>query len=492
MAARRRTRTVSGDGVNRESGLHRLRTEMFDVVIIGGGATGLGCAVDAASRGYRTALIEARDFAHATSSRSTKLIHGGVRYLQQGNLALVREALTERTRLLANAPGLVRELPFLVPAYSWLEFPYFAAGLRIYDVLAGKGEVPRSHALSARAARERLPQIRGESLRGGVIYWDAQFDDARLAIALAQTAVDAGAAVANYVRADTLHYERGRVAGVCALDEESGERFEIRARAVINACGIFADTLRGLDTPAARPLLKFSRGSHIVVSREALPLEETALLVPRTSDGRVLFAIPWLGSTLIGTTDVAAARAEGEPRPSRTEIDFLIATVNRYVQRPIAFSDVRSAFAGLRPLVDRAAAGTAQLSREHLVEVSETGLVTITGGKWTTYRKMAEDAVDAACRTANLSVAQCRTATLRLRSVRLDTDPEYAAEHEMARTLEDLLARRTRALFLNARQARAQAPASAQRLARALGRDGAWVSEQIRRFEQAALRYTPV
>lgn len=478
--------------MNRESGLQRLRSEEFDVLVVGGGATGLGCAVDAATRGYKTALIEARDFAHATSSRSTKLVHGGVRYLQQGNIALVREALAERARLLANAPGLVRKLPFIVPAYSWWQLPYYAAGLRLYDALSGGGAFSKSRALSAGGVQTSLPAVNTNHLRGGVLYWDAQFDDARLAVALAQSAVDAGAAVANYVRATALHYENGRVAGVTARDEESGAAFEIRARSVINATGIFADVLRGLDEPASTPLLTFSRGSHLVVSAQACDLHETALLVPRTDDGRVLFAIPWHGSALIGTTEIAVTQAEDDPAPSRAEIEYIIATVNRYLRRPIASGDVRSAFAGLRPLVNRAAARTAQLSREHLIDVSSSGLVTIAGGKWTTYRKMAQDTVDAACVASGLRASSCRTADLRLHDVPPIPSLEHAVEHEMARTLDDVLARRTRQLFIDARAAIEEAPASAQLLARALGRDATWAAEQVRRFEQLALRYTAV
>jgi glycerol-3-phosphate dehydrogenase len=476
--------------VNRESGLQRLRDAEFDVLIVGGGATGLGCAVDAATRGYKAALIEARDFAHATSSRSTKLVHGGVRYLQQGNIALVREALAERARLLANAPQLVRKLPFVVPAYSWWDLPYYAAGLRLYDALSRGSEFSGSRALSAGGVRTALPSVRADRLRGGMLYWDAQFDDARLAIALAQSAVDAGAAVANYVRATTLRYRNGRIAGVKALDEETGEVFEIRARSTINAAGIFADNLRGLDAPGTTPLLTFSRGSHIVVCAEALDLNETALLVPRTDDGRVLFAIPWHGSALIGTTEIAVTAAEDDPQPSSAEIAYIIATVNRYLRTPIARSDVRTVFAGLRPLVNRAAARTAQLSREHLVDVSASGLVTVTGGKWTTYRKMAQDAVDAACASAGLFAAACRTADLRLRDVPAVPEIGHAARHEMARTLEDVLARRTRRLFIDARAAIAQAPACAQLLAEALGRDASWSGDQVRRFEELALRYT--
>ncbi len=475
--------------MNRSTGLRRLCSERFDVLIVGGGATGLGCAVDAASRGYSTALVEAGDFAGATSSRSTKLVHGGVRYLAQGNVALVREALRERGRLLRNARGLVREMPFLIPAYSWAQRAYYAFGLRCYDALAGAEGLSRSRTVTAREAADLFPAVQAKELRGATVYWDAAFDDARLAIALAQTAVDYGAAIANYVRAQSFLLDGSRTCGILAVDCECDRTFEIRARAVINAGGIFADELRLLDDANAAPLLAFSRGSHLVFSRQALPIGQTALLVPRTADARVLFALPWHGSVLAGTTDVPAPRAEPEPQPDAAEVDYIVATLKRYVDRPLHAADARSAFAGLRPLIRRTGATTAHLSREHLVEVSGTGLVTVTGGKWTTYRKMAQDAVDAACETGALARSVCRTHELRLRDVPAAPDAERAAAHEMARTLADLLARRTRALFVDARAALAQAPPAVQTLGRVLGRGPEWQQEQLCGFESLAKRY---
>lgn len=479
--------------MNRESGLRALRERTFDIAIVGGGATGLGCAVDAASRGYAAALIEARDFANATSSRSTKLVHGGVRYLQQGNIGLVREALLERARLRRNAPHLVRPLPFIVPAYSWAELPYYAAGLQFYDLLAREEGFARSRILSRRQAASIVPPLRRDRLRGGVLYYDGQFDDARLAVALAQTAVDNGAAIANYVHAGSLLYDgRRRICGVAAVDAESGERFEIRARAVINATGIFTDCLRKIDDPTAKPMLRFSRGTHIVVASDGLALDDAALLVPRTGDGRVVFAIPWHGHTLVGTTDVPAQYAEHDPHAEAEEIAYLLATINGYLQNPMNKRHVRSVFAGLRPLVNRTGGSTASLSREHVIECSASGLVTIAGGKWTTYRKMAEDAVDAAVRVAQLHTATCRTAHLRLHEVPLDPELGYAVEHEMARTLEDLLARRSRALFVDADRALQQAPQTCEVLSRHLGRDAAWSIAELRSFEDVARRYRAI
>jgi glycerol-3-phosphate dehydrogenase len=493
-----------GTAVNRERSLQRLRSEQFDLLIIGGGATGLGAAVDAAARGYKTALIEAADFAKATSSRSTKLIHGGVRYLRQGNIALVREALHERTLLHRNAPELVHEMPFIVPAYGFLDLAYYSAGLKAYDALAAGSPFARSRLLSPRTAKAHIPSLNVDRMRAAIMYSDAQFDDARLAIALARTAFDRGAALANYVRADAFVVDDGRVRGAIAVDGESGERFAISARGVINATGIFADDIRRIDDPQSRPLLAFSRGSHIVLPSSALGEAATALLVPRTSDGRVLFAIPWHDHTLAGTTDIPVDGAELEPRATDAEIAYIIATINQYLSRPISESDVLSAWAGLRPLrhpelvEGRRAVQTARLSREHAIEVSSSGLVTIVGGKWTTYRKMAQDVVDVAAREAGLTAAACPTADLRLHCyeppllMSMEARVTLAADEEMARTVEDVLARRTRALFLDAKAARDQAPSVATALARRLGRDATWEREQVRAFDTLASGYRGV
>ncbi len=481
--------------MNREVALTRLRSERFDVLVIGGGATGLGTAVDAAARGYRTALIEMSDFAKATSSRSTKLIHGGVRYLRQGNIALVRDALLERTRLHRNAPQLVHELPFVVPAYGFFDLAYYSAGLKAYDVLAGDTSFAKSRMLSPRTAKTHVPSLDIRKMRAALMFTDAQFDDARLALALARTAHDCGAAIANYVRADAFVTQDGRLCGAVAVDEESGERFTVSALAIVNAAGIFVDRVRRMDDPQAQPLLTFSRGSHIVLPSSALGEGSTALLIPRTSDGRVLFAIPWLDRTLVGTTEVRVDAAELEPRPTDAEVDYIVTTLNRYLQVPVSQSDVLSAWAGLRALVRRAAVDTSRLPREHLVDVSRTGLISITGGKWTTYRKMAEDAVNAVAAHAHLAPVACPTADLALQCyeppllISLAERVKVAAHEEMARTVEDVLARRTRTLFLDAKAARDEAPAVAAALARQLGRDAAWEREQISAFGALASRY---
>jgi len=464
--------------------LRRLAGEAFDVLVAGGGATGLGCAVDAVSRGYSTALVEAADFASETSSRSTKLVHGGVRYLAQGNVHLVREALRERELLLHNAPNLVHSLAFLTPAYRWREIPYYLTGLKLYDMLAGRGDgFGRSRFVSRSDVLARVPWLRADGLRGAIEYHDGQFDDARLAIALARTAAAHGAALANYSRLTAVGSSKGdgfRIATV--RDEETGEVFEVRARVVINACGVFADAFRKLDDPDASPLLAASRGTHVVLEPRDL-WSADAVLVPKTEDGRVIFAIPWHGRLLAGTTDVAAD-PQADPQPTQAEIAFLLETLRGYANVELDDSHVTASFAGLRPLVTaRPTNDTARVSREHFVEVSRNGLVTVAGGKWTTYRKMAEDAVNAAIETGGLPCAPCVTAALRLAddpsnelqalvadrpelTERLHPDFSYTTadavngfRNEMARTADDVLGRRTRIAFLDRRAAESCRPA---------------------------------
>jgi glycerol-3-phosphate dehydrogenase len=501
--------------------LARLREpRRWDVVIIGGGATGLGCAVDAAARGHSTLLLEAHDFAKGTSSRATKLIHGGVRYLAQGNLPLVREALAERSRLLANAPHLVHPLRFVVPAYRWADLPLFGTGLTLYDLLAGRHGVGRSRLLDVAGTLAALPGVNPRGLKGGIAYWDAQFDDARLAIALMRTVFDLGGVALNYLPVDGLRSESGRVCGVCARDAETGEEFRVAARVVINATGVWADDVRRFERPAAKALLRPSQGAHIVVDRDFLP-GDAALLVPKTADERVLFVIPWQGKVLLGTTDSARDDLPLEPAPLAGELDFILATAARYLVRPPARTDVRSVFVGLRPLIGAAsAAATRRLSREHFIELSPGGLVTITGGKWTTYRRMAEETVDAAQPIGGLPRRACPTATLRLHGATsgFSLDPygserdailalpgghrpvhpglslteaelRHAVRHELARTVEDVLARRHRALFLDAALAAAAAPAVATVLAEELGRDAEWCAAEVAGFRALALQY---
>ncbi len=517
--------------MNRSRMLERLSSEDFEVVVIGGGATGLGCALDAASRGYRTALLESHDFAKGTSSRSTKLAHGGVRYLQQGNISLVLEALRERGILCHNAPHLVHDLAFVVPRYHWWEGPFYGVGLKMYDALARNQKIAPSRILDRDETLREIPNVEPDDLIGGVRYHDAQFDDARMALSLALTAVDHGATLTNYTPVIELMKENHQIVGVVARDAESGQDLRVRARVVINATGIFSDALRQQDDPGAKPLIQLSQGVHIVLDRSFQP-SQSAIMVPRTDDGRVLFVIPWLDRVLVGTTDTPVDRAELEPRALPEEIDFLLDNAGRYLDHDPQRSDVLSVFAGLRPLVRSDEEETKNTSREHSVTVSASGLVTILGGKWTTYRKMAQDTVDDALLVAGLEPRPCITQELPIHGwmLREATDfpkdgsfqsygsrhpavralaeeqpvwdellhPDlpyrgvhvvWAARHEMARTLEDVLSRRTRALLMNARASIEAAPTSVALLAAELGRDGAWQEQQLRAYTELARGY---
>ncbi|HKQ96948.1 MAG TPA: glycerol-3-phosphate dehydrogenase/oxidase, partial [Candidatus Polarisedimenticolia bacterium] len=378
------------------------RREAWDVVVVGGGATGLGAAVDAAARGYSTLLLERDDFASATSSRSTKLVHGGVRYLRSGDIGLVLEALRERGLLMRNAPHLVTNLSFVVPAYVWWESPFYGAGLKLYDLLAGEMGLGPSRRLSVAETLRAIPTLEREGLRGAVVYHDGQFDDSRLAITLLLTLFDRGGAALNRMPVEGLLRRGGRIAGVAARDAESGRAVEIPARVVINATGVFCDALRRLDEAGARPLVSPSQGAHIVLDRSFQP-GASAILVPQTDDGRVLFAVPWHDRVVVGTTDTPVEEATADPRPLDEEIDFLLSHAARYLTGDPTRADILSCFAGLRPLVRAdGAASTAALSRDHTIVVSSSGLVSITGGKWTTYRLMGEDVVTRAAETAGL------------------------------------------------------------------------------------------
>jgi glycerol-3-phosphate dehydrogenase len=519
--------------MDRQTSLNRIeeRREPWDLAVIGGGATGVGIAVDAASRGYSAVLLEQSDFGKGTSSRSTKLVHGGVRYLQQGNISLVMEALKERGLLLRNAPHLVHDLPFVVPNYQWWEAPFYGIGLRVYDMLAGKYGFGRSRALSAEEVMERIPTLEAEGLRGGVLYHDGQFDDSRLLLNLAQTAAEQGACLVNYARVTRLTKDGDDYAtGLVFRDEEIGHEISLQARCIINATGPFCDEVRHLDEPGAPALITPSQGVHIVLPRDFLP-RDTAIMVPHTRDGRVMFAIPWHGHTAVGTTDTPIPSVSLEPRPLAHEVDFILETAGGYLARRPARSDILSVFTGIRPLVKAGQAGsTAALSREHTIHISKSGVLTITGGKWTTYRKMAEDCVDHAIVLARLTERPSQTRDLHVHgfhqqaaqfgqfasygsdalSLRdlIRAQPElgrplhdalpicgaqvlWAARHEMARTVDDVLARRTRALFLNVQAARAMAPAVARLLAGELSRDEAWQRRQLAEFEKIADGFDP-
>jgi len=508
-------------------------TKEWDICIIGGGATGLGTAIDAASRGYKTLLVEQCDFAKGTSSRSTKLVHGGVRYLQQGNIKLVTEALKERGLLRQNAPHLVKNQSFIVPNYKWWEGPFYGIGLKIYDWMAGSLGLGPSRLLDKEETLALAPTLDGEGLRGGVLYHDGQFDDARLAINLAATAAQQGGVLLNYMAVTGLLKTNGRLKGVQAKDALTGKGYEIKAKVVINATGVFSDAILKMDEPGHESIIAPSQGIHLVFDKSFLP-GSAAVLVPHTDDGRVLFAVPWHNKIIAGTTDTPVSPKDNasllEPRAMEEEITFVLQTIGKYLTKDPGRADIKSVFAGLRPLVKGNAKNTAALSRDHHIEISDAGLVTITGGKWTTYRKMAEDVVNIAAKQAGLAEKASVTEQLKIhgwkQGVDFTTDTYYygsdeaginalihdaprlakrihpqlpysaativwAVQHEMCMTVEDALSRRTRALLLDARAAIEAAPAVAALMAGEMHKDEAWMKEQVNAFTLLAQQYLP-
>jgi glycerol-3-phosphate dehydrogenase len=516
----------------RQSLVNELRSHgRFDVLIVGGGATGLGTAVEAASRGLSTVLVERKDFCHATSSRSTKLVHGGVRYLEQGDVLLVREALCERGRLLHNAPGVCSRLPLIVPVYGSWQKLYYAAGLKIYDFMAGRLSLGRTRLLSAEEVKSRIPTVDSRRLQGGILFYDGQFDDARLGIMLVRKAREMGALPVNYIELTRLMETGGRISGAQVRDTLSRDEFTIEADVLVNAAGTGADEIRRMADRQVRRRMVLSRGSHVVLSADWLG-GGTALLVPKTDDGRVLFAIPWCGRTLAGTTEVPVEENDEEPVASNQEIDFILSHLNRYLSRKTRREDVLSVFAGLRPLVRRGnprGGRTAALSRSHVIEVLRGNVVSIMGGKWTTYRKMSEDTVDRVIAIGGFKARPSATSDLRLEGSgkeeispcgihgRFSSDRQslddadsagpdqplhpalpytkaeiaWAALHEWAWNLEDVLARRTRCLFLDAKASMEAAPEAARVMAEALGRDSTWQNRQVEQYRALARKYLP-
>jgi glycerol-3-phosphate dehydrogenase len=500
------------------------KTSQWDVLIIGGGATGLGIAVDAASRGFKTLLLEQSDFAKGTSSRSTKLIHGGLRYLQQGNLSLVAEALKERGLLCKNAPQLVHPLPFLVPNYKWWEGPFYGIGIKLYDLLAGKLGLESSHFLSKKETIQAVPTIETRDLRGAIVYYDGQFDDARLAISLAHTAAELGATLLNYVEVVDFLKKGGIITGVVAKDRLNGQKFSLKARVVVNATGVFSDALRKLDDGKASKIIAPSQGIHLVLPKKFMP-SKTALLIPHTYDGRVLFFVPWHEHVLLGTTDTPKKTIDLEPLPLEEEIDFLLTYAKQYLSIVPRRSDILSVFAGLRPLVKMGSSKkTAALSRDHAVIISHSGLLTICGGKWTTYRRMAEDAVNKAILIGGLPDRACVTPTMKLwgykqkvkqddplaaygdhlhalskkfhkplheRLPYIESQIHFAIREEMAETIEDVLSRRTRSLLLDADAAIECAPFVAKILAKERKHSKAWEAKELASFKALAKHYKP-
>jgi len=501
--------------------------EEWDVIVIGGGATGLGSAVEAASRGYRTLLLEQHDFGKGTSSRSTKLVHGGVRYLRQGNLSLVFKALRERGIFLKNAPHLAHQLEFVIPCYTFWEKAFYGIGLKIYDLISGSLGLQHSRILGRNDVLKRLPGIEPEALCGGVSYFDGQFDDSRMIVNLAQTCSDHGGVPINYFQVVQLTRTNGKTDGVVARDMESGREYGFKSKSVLNATGVFADQLRHLDDPIQSPMIKPSQGIHLILDRSFLP-GDVALMVPHTDDGRVLFAIPWHNNVIIGTTDTPVQDIELEPQAHEDEVKYLLTHAGRYLTKRPKASDVLSVYAGLRPLVSSGTSDTKSISRDHVLFVSESGLVTITGGKWTTYRQMGEEAVDQAAKVGGLDARKSRTRNLKIHGAEgffssdehygifgsdaesvknvVESEPSgseqihprlpyskgevvYSVRYEMARSVEDILARRTNALFLDASASIEAAHVVAVIVARELGRDDSWVERQISQFSTLAAGY---
>ena len=503
--------------------------ETWDVVVIGGGASGLGTAVEAASRGLSTLLLERNDFAQGTSSRSTKLVHGGVRYLEQLNLPLVLDALRERGCMLRNAPHLVHKLNFVVPAYSYAAIPYYGIGLKAYELLSGSSSFGRSEFLSVAGTTRRIPTLRQQGLRGGVLYRDGQFDDARYAISLMRTLEDLGGVALNYAEVTGLLKRDGRIEGVTVRESEAGGNFDVLAQVVINATGAFMRSILEMENKEEIAPLALSQGSHFVLPKEFLPSPD-ALMIPKTDDGRVLFAIPWHEHLLVGTTDEAVAHSAVEPRATASEKSFLSGHIRKYLGRTVTKADVLSVWSGLRPLVRKGNAATSKLSRDHHIVRSPAGLISVMGGKWTTYRKMGEDTLEVAINASGLSAAASRSKTLKLHGWQeqpatgiaesdrvYGTDLEmidnigaddpslnerlhpqlpyrrceviWAARYEQARTTEDILARRTRALFLNAKAAAEAAPEVSRILATELQRDESFRQRDLDRFQDVARGY---
>ncbi len=517
--------------MNRSHLIQQLEAQkIFDIIIIGGGATGLGAAVDAASRGYSTLLVEQHDFAKGTSSKSTKLVHGGVRYLQQGNIKLVMEALKERGILKKNAAHLVKNQSFIVPNYKWWEGPFYGLGLKVYDWMSGSLGLGTSKWLSTEEVLEMAPTLDPEGLRGGVVYHDGQFDDARLAINLAQTAVEQNAIVLNYFKVKALLKVNDKISGVHVSDQISGKEYEIKGKVVINATGVFSDSIQQLDDPKKSSTISPSQGIHIVLDKEFLP-GDAAIMIPHTDDGRVLFAVPWHNKIIVGTTDTLVKKISEEPVAQKQEIDFILHHAARYLTKDPTLNDVRSIFAGLRPLVKSDVKKTAEISRDHSIIISDSGLVSIVGGKWTTYRKMAEDVVNTAAIQAELPYKECVTEELLIHGCLPTSDFKeagyyygtdkinieqliesdrslgekihpvlpytkaqivFAVRDEQCMTVEDALSRRTRALLLDAKAAIEAAPVVAALMAKEMKMDQHWIDQQLISFQNISQHYLPV
>ncbi len=518
--------------MNREKVIADLQHEKektWDLIIIGGGATGLGIAVDAVTRGYSTILLEKSDFSKGTSSRSTKLVHGGVRYLAQGDVLLVTEALQERGRMLRNAPHLAENQEFVIPAYSLWDVILYTVGLKFYDLLSGRLSLGKSYFINRAKTLSRLPLLRSEGLKGGIVYHDGQFDDSRMAVTMAMDCCRKGGIVLNYFEVtDLLKNREGKITGVNAIDNNTGTKYEIKSKLVINATGVFADEIHLLDDPSAKPSIRPSQGVHIVLDRSFLG-GNSAIMIPKTDDGRVLFAIPWYDKVVVGTTDTPLDIITNEPRALEEEINFILRTAGKYLTKSPSRADALCIFAGLRPLAadpDNPAA-TKEVSRRHKITLSGSGLLSIVGGKWTSYRRMAEETIDKAIKAGMLERKKCITRNYRFFNGNtkpmterfkiygdqateiekmINDDPElgelldprlpytkaeiiWICRNEMPLKLEDMLARRTRSLFLDAKASSSIAPEVAGLMAKELNVDGKWAENQIKDYNQLLLNY---
>ena len=514
--------------MNRNDSIVKLNKVLeWDIVIIGGGASGLGIAVDASKRGYKTLLLEKHDFGKGTSSRSTKLIHGGVRYLQNGDITLVIESLKERGILKRNAPHLVQDLSFVIPTYDWWASPFYGIGMKIYDMMAGKLGLGKSVIISKGETEKLIPNVNKKGLRGGVIYHDGQFDDSRMAITLALSANPKKTALLNYCNVDGLIKKNNEIVGLSFTDSINSKKYQVKSKVVINATGVFAEDIIRMDQPQIEKMIQPSQGVHIVLEKKFLKSKH-AILIPQTSDGRVLFAVPWKNYVVVGTTDTQIKNASEEPKPLKEEIDFILKNASKYMTIKPKKDDIKSVFAGLRPLAATSdKKSTKEVSRSHKIDISPSGLISVLGGKWTTYRKISEDAIDTAISINKLKKKKCKTKKTKLFGYKKKvdfSDPmhvygslkkkveslggiddnkslstkfyisnniiEWSIIHEMALTVEDILARRTRCVFLDSNESKLIAPSVAKKMADVLEKDQEWIDSELKNFNKLIKNYT--
>ena len=513
--------------MNRTTSISKLDKVLeWDIVIIGGGASGLGIAVDASKRGYKTLLLEKHDFAKGTSSRSTKLIHGGVRYLQNGDITLVIESLKEMGILKRNAPHLVQDLSFVIPTYDWWASPFYGIGMKIYDMMAGKLGLGKSVIISKEETEKLIPNVNKKGLRGGVIYHDGQFDDSRMAITLAQSADSNKTSLLNYCSVESLIKENGEIKGVNFIDLINSKKYQVKSKVVINATGVFAEEIIRMDQPEIEKMIQPSQGVHIVLEKRFLKGKH-AILIPQTSDGRVLFAVPWKNYVVVGTTDTQIKSSSAEPKALAQEVDFILKNASKYMTNKPKRDDIKSVFAGLRPLAATSnKKSTKEVSRSHKIDISPSGLISVLGGKWTTYRKIAEDAINTAISINKLKKKKCKTERVKLFGFKKNvdwSDPmhvygslkkqiesmgskndneslsnkfyisnniiQWSIIHEMAISLEDVLARRTRCIFLDSRESMRIAPIVAKKMAEVLEEDQNWIDMELKKFNKLIKNY---